>query len=221
MGLTNRMDVVMQDEPNAAGKTSRREKRRSAILNAATKLFFENGYERTTLTDVLALSGGSRSTLADLFGGKEGLFIEVLQETSRRFHASFDGLAANDAPIEVALKDFARQFIEAIFQPDAIAIMRIMAAEGARFPEIAEAFFRLGPEIGDRKLSAFLQRAVDAGVLRPHDPIATSRAFRGMVVGDIGLRVTMGRITPEQVSEALAHVEPAVEIFLSGLRRAS
>lgn len=216
--MIDRLDGVMRDEADAVHKNSRREKRRRAILSAAAKLFLENGYERTTLTDVLALSGGSRSTLAELFGGKEGLFIEVLHETSGHVRATFDALDTTDAPIEVALKDFAEQFLKAIFAPSTIAIMRILAAEGARFPELAAAFFRLGPEMGDQKLAAFLQRSIDAGVLRPLDPIAMSRAFRGMVVGDIGLRVIMGTLRPEHIPEALAQVDPAIEIFLSGLR---
>jgi AcrR family transcriptional regulator len=209
---------AMQEDTDTAPPNSRREKRRRAILDAAAKLFFENGYERTTLSDVLALSGGSRSTLADLFGGKEGLFIEVLRETSGHVQGIFDALDTNDAPIEVALKDFARQFIEAIFQPSTIVTTRILAAEAARFPEIAEAFFRMGPDMGDRKLAAFLQRSVDTGVLRPLDPVAMSRAFRGMIVGDTGLRVTMGALTPGHVVDALAQVDSAVEIFLSGVR---
>ena len=211
----------MQEEAEAAHGNSRREKRRRAILNAAAKLFFENGYERTTLSDVLALSGGSRSTLADLFGGKEGLFTEVLRETNGHVQAIFDALDTNDAPIEVALKDFAQQFIEAIFQPSTVAITRILAAEGLRFPEIAEAFFRIGPDMGDKKLSAFLQRNVNTGALRPLDPIAMSRAFRGMIIGDTGLCVTMGTLTPEHIADALAQVDPAVDIFLSGVRSES
>lgn len=208
----------MQEEADTAHGNSRREKRRRAILDAAAKLFLETGYERTTLSDVLALSGGSRSTLADLFGGKEGLFIEVLREASAHVQAIFDTLGTNDAPIETALRDFARQFIEAIFQPRTIAIIRILAAEGTRIPEIAEAFFRMGPDMGDQKLAAFLQRGVDAGTLRSLDPIAMSRAFRSMVIGDTGMRVVAGVPMPNQLAEALAQVDPAVEIFLSGVR---
>lgn len=116
------------------------------------------------------------------------------------------------------LSDFARQFIEAIFQPRTIAILRILAAEGTRIPEIAEAFFRMGPDVGDKKLAAFLQRSVEAGTLRPLDPVAMSRAFRSMVIGDTGMRVAAGAPIASQRTDALAQVGPAVEIFLSGVR---
>lgn len=218
MKSTHEMDVVMQEEAETASGNSRRDKRRRAILDAAAKLFLENGYERTTLSDVLALSGGSRSTLADLFGGKEGLFTEVLRETSAHVEATFDALGTNDVPIEIALRDLARQFIEAIFQPRTIAIVRILMAEGTRIPEIAEAFFRMGPDMGDKKLAAFLQRGVEAGALRPLDPVAMSRAFRSMVIGDTGMRVAAGAPIAGQLADALAQVDPAVEIFLSGAR---
>lgn len=51
-------------------RPNRLEERRSALLTAAQNLFLEQGYERTTLGDVVARAGGSLATLYKLFGDK-------------------------------------------------------------------------------------------------------------------------------------------------------
>ena len=56
-------------------RTSAREK----ILDAANDLFFEQGYQGTTIDDVVARSGVSRPTLYTHFSTKEDLGIAYLQ----------------------------------------------------------------------------------------------------------------------------------------------
>ncbi|MBN2751316.1 MAG: TetR/AcrR family transcriptional regulator [Rhodospirillaceae bacterium] len=207
----------MPEPTETVHSTLRREKRRRAILDAAQVIFLEKGYERATLTEVLARSGGSRSTLAELFGGKEGLFIEVLRESSHRIEVIFDALEACDAPPDVALKDFARRFLDVILDSRTIAVLRTMIAEGFRFPEIASAFFQLGPDVGDKKLGAYFQHCIDRGVLRSFDPLEMSRVFRGMIIGDHAMRASIGVQQPEDMAAITAQIDTAVSIFLSGV----
>src|SRR3546814_14932985 len=54
-------------------RSSPRERRQSAILDAAESLFLEQGYERTSLAEIVKRSGGSLATLYELFGKKQGL----------------------------------------------------------------------------------------------------------------------------------------------------
>lgn len=186
------------------------------MIDAAKRLFLENGYERTTIGDILEVSGGSRSTLVDLFGGKEGLFTEVLLESSRHIRAIFDALEASDAPPEIALKEMAHRFVFAVFEVETMAMFRVLIAEGPRFPDIVQAFFRLGPKVGHAKLSAYFQRCIDAGLLRPVDPAAMSFAFRGMLLGDAEILTVVGDSLAAQRAGALARVDAVVDIFLGG-----
>lgn len=197
----------------------RREKRRRAILAAARALFLEKGYSRTTIGDIVAESGGSRSTLMELFGGKEGLLVAVLIEASRVVETTFSALAGSVAPPEVALRDFAHQFAHAVLQPETMAMLSMLAAEGGRFPEIAAEFFRLGPDVVVAMLSDYFRRNVAAGYLRPMDPDATARSFLGMVLGGAEVRILAGASVAEQRAEALARIDAAVGIFLRGVSR--
>lgn len=195
---------------------NRRERRRCAILAAARKLFLADGYERTTLGDILAISGGSRSTLMGIFGGKEGLFAAMLEDVSRDVAATFKALDASDDPPDTALRAFAHQFLVAILRPETVAQIRVLAAEAGRFPELGRAFFRVGPETGDAMLAAYLKRSIDAGHLLPGDPAAMSQSFLGMIVGGLETRAILGIDTVETIEEHRARVDAAVNIFLHG-----
>ena len=46
---------------------------RGKIVAAAWKLFYEQGYEHTTVEDILALSGTSKGTFYHYFEGKDAL----------------------------------------------------------------------------------------------------------------------------------------------------
>jgi len=75
------------------------------VLNAATRVFVENGYEATSIQDLVDAMGINRASLYDTFGDKEKLFLEVLDrydnwnygelETCINDHASkLDGIRA-------------------------------------------------------------------------------------------------------------------------------
>jgi len=193
-------------------------RRRQAMLEAGRAVFLEKGFARTTLSDIVTRSGGSRSTLVSLFGSKAGLFAEVMREGSIHISHTFDFLEASDAPPQETLRDFARRFVAALFgDPFAIAFLRILIAEGPRFPELGEAFLRLGPGTRDRKLAAYFRQCIDRGLLRPYDPILLSQMFCGMVLSDFDIRGAIGEDMSAHMAQMQAHADVAVEIFLSGM----
>ena len=74
------------DEP--AVKTARGRERMKELLSCAIDTFIENGYERTSIDKIIRRSGGSRSTVYQCYGSKEGLFIAALQMMADDVYAS-------------------------------------------------------------------------------------------------------------------------------------
>ena len=60
----------MTDEPRRRDATATRQ----ALLDAATELFAERGYDRTTVRDIATLAGVNQALLFRYFGSKEALF---------------------------------------------------------------------------------------------------------------------------------------------------
>lgn len=58
---------------------------RDRILDAATRLFHERGFQPTSLDDILAASGVCRSNLYYHFASKEELGLAVLDRLTKRF----------------------------------------------------------------------------------------------------------------------------------------
>jgi TetR/AcrR family transcriptional repressor of nem operon len=64
------------------------------VLDTAMRLFWERGYERTGIADVVAATGVLRGSLYAAFGDKRGLFLAVLERYRDGWMASLAGLGA-------------------------------------------------------------------------------------------------------------------------------
>ncbi|OJX70256.1 TetR/AcrR family transcriptional regulator [Magnetospirillum sp. 64-120] len=194
----------------------RAEKRRQSLLEAATTLFLDKGFERTSVADIVGLAGGSRSTLYELFGNKEGLLRAMVEEETLAIRATI-------GPAELALEfsedglvELAGRFVRAILAPRAVAVFRILATEGERLPDIAAAFFESGPRAIERQLAERFRRAlpqlrVDAGAEQ------LVQVFLGAMIGSFHPRHLLGLRQAPLVCGIDDHVRLAVRIFLYGI----
>ena len=74
---------------------------RARVIEVATRLFAEHGYDGTSIEAVQAASGVSRGSLYHHFAGKEALFWAVLEEVGARVGQQGADVA-RDAPDPVA-----------------------------------------------------------------------------------------------------------------------
>jgi AcrR family transcriptional regulator len=63
---------------------------RQRIINAAFELFYSQGYQSTTMDQVITASGVSKPTVYTYFPSKEALCVEYLKERHQREMASLD-----------------------------------------------------------------------------------------------------------------------------------
>jgi len=84
--------------PNPRSLTARGAATRARIVEAAADLIYEHGVERTSLDDVMAASGVSKSQLYHYFADKEALVLEVIaRQTERVLEAQRPHLEALDS----------------------------------------------------------------------------------------------------------------------------
>ena len=88
--------------------------RRSAILRAARVCFLDRGFLRTSISEIIAISGGSRATIYHEFGSKEGLFAALISSvlTDMRLPEIADG------PPEKVLREFGVNYLEQLLDPE-------------------------------------------------------------------------------------------------------
>jgi TetR/AcrR family transcriptional regulator, transcriptional repressor for nem operon len=86
---------------------------RSKALNRALVLFWRQGYQATTLADLLAAMGISRSSFYAAFVDKRSLFIECLDRFSVRTLELLQRARTQGPPVDALQKFFERNFISA------------------------------------------------------------------------------------------------------------
>lgn len=92
--------------PNDAAKPRlSSEERRMQILEAAVAVFGAKGYVGTTTDDIARAAAVSQPYVVRLFGTKEKLFLDVLDDCLAQLFAAFDRAAAGDPdePLEPRL----------------------------------------------------------------------------------------------------------------------
>lgn len=117
--------------------------RRLAILDAALSVFAERGFEAARLDDVAARAGVAKGTLYLYFDDKEKLFEEVVRGAVNPIVERLTALAtAPDLPIGNALEALFQVFENEVLATKRKLIIRLIIAEGPRFPRIAEFYYR-------------------------------------------------------------------------------
>jgi AcrR family transcriptional regulator len=77
---------------------------KAALLDAATKLFGERGFDRTTVRDIANLAGVNQALLFRYYGSKDALFATVLATQSREL--------LEDSPAEHLLRTVLLRMLE-------------------------------------------------------------------------------------------------------------
>lgn len=193
---------------------SRRDKRRTAMLEAAHRLFLERGYGATTLGQVIKASGGSLATLYDLFEGKEGLFRAVVAGKCSLISESLEHAEMAERPPAVALRLFAERIFDLVMAKENLALLRVVIAEATQFPELGRTFFASGVEVVLEKVQAYLERQTQKGKLDVDDPVAAAAMFIEMILGQHRMRLLCGvpvDLTPDVKA---AHLDRMVAAFL-------
>ncbi|WP_039853285.1 TetR/AcrR family transcriptional regulator [Magnetospirillum fulvum] len=192
--------------------------RRQAMLDAARELFLEKGFECTSLSDIVERSKGSRSTLYDQFGSKDGLLRALVEDISSTVWELLGDEPGPGTFCETGLIELGGRFVRAALAPDNIAIYRILVAEGHRVPEIAELFFDTGPRTLEHRLAERFRAALPAHV-EVGSAEAIAQIYLGAMLGDLHVRQVLGLVPHWSDEQIDSHVRTAVKIFLDGVGR--
>ncbi len=197
-------------------KQERGERRRSQIIEAATKLFLEKGFARTSLDEVILTAGGSRRDIYTWFGNKEALFGAVVSEVSEEILKNIDAMKLADAKPREALIQFGKRFVEIIISPHAIALHRVVAAESGAYPELGKSFFAAAPGKSYNQLANDLERWRDEGLLDVGNAPLAARFLLEAMKGDLLMRAMFLNQQPSS-AEIDETVTAAVDAALFGM----
>lgn len=187
--------------------------RRSRILEVAEDCFLEGGFHATNMDEISRQAGVSKKTLYKLYGSKERLFSAVLEGEGRlAFRPSVDSCVDEEALVRVVT-----ELGHFILSERTAALHRLVITEGRLAPELAQAFFRNGPQRAIRVVSASLVAIAGRLGVRLDDPGEHARMLLGMALGEYHMRLlfNVGRRPSLRAIEKRSR--RAIAIFIRGL----
>ncbi len=154
-------------------------------IDDAMQVFWNKGFEQTSITDLLAGTGLNKGSLYNAFGGKQQLFVKALQKYDEERHAMFARLEALDDP---------QQAIGKLFDNIVATTVADREHKGCFLFNTALQINMHGEEVsgivtkGVKEIEAFFRRSIEVGQARgqiPKELIAedTAKALLAMTVG--------------------------------------
>ncbi len=185
--------TTLESDSCQIDRPSPRERRQSAILDAAESLFLEQGYERTSLAEIVKRSGGSLATLYELFGNKQGLLHAIATRwCDEAMLRSLDDETTRALSSVDTLKAYAHRQSELMESPRAVALMRMLISESLRDREFALQIYRDLHVPALEELTGLFAEWAATGRAEIDNPEAAARLFFDIVVGDSMLNTLMG-----------------------------
>jgi AcrR family transcriptional regulator len=163
----------------------RLDRRRQAIVTASRKLFVNQGFERTTLHDVVRLAGGSLATIYKLFGNKDGLLEAVVLENVKTSEALFEIAGSRELSPGPALHRLAQDLSDLFLDPDVVALVRIVMARSISDPHFARRFFERTAISTRLALESLFRQWQGRGITMDGSPEFLAEMFMSPFVGDL------------------------------------
>ena len=196
-----------------AGRPKALDKRHN-ILCAAGDCFLQRGYLGTSMDAVAQSAGVSKQTVYSHFAGKEALFEAVIGHKVASYGFSRPDLSGAPS-LRTGLAEIGARFLQLLFDPEVIAMHRLVIAECTRDPALARMFWAQGPQRSIDAVAGFLAPYLADGGLAGGSADELASQFLFMLGGELKLQLIMNlRETPIAPQAQQDHVRRAVDQFL-------
>jgi AcrR family transcriptional regulator len=195
------------------------EETRQLIIAAAREEFHANGYAGASMVRVAERAGVSTKTMYRLIPTKAELFRSVVSDKISGFILEMDEEALDALPVDEALEHILVSYGRLTLNEDTTFTLRLVYAEGDRFPELAADFVALALRRTTETMQAWLERQRDRGFIVVDDAPAAVGMLRGMMIMEPQRALMLGLRAPPDDVEIVERARLCTRLFLEGCRR--
>ena len=145
-----------------SNRAERTAERRAAIIEAALDEFIARGFTATRLDDVAKRAGVAKGTIYLHFKDKESMFEELIRTALVPMIGRLQAPPPIGGSVRDAIEGFAENFIREVASTRRADIVRLIVAEGPRFPAVADFYYR---EVVSRGLAG-MRALIELGIAR-------------------------------------------------------
>ncbi len=210
MGTESTLDKTGADRRNRQPS----QKKHEAILEAAVRLFSENGYAATSVDAIAAEAGVAKQTVYHLFGNKNALLEAAIRQVSAQVAEPLNEIEIARRPPVQVLTVFAERLLDLTMTPQSHCFLRFLIGEAAKTDHPTVQPLSAGMSQTQAALSRYLGDQAARGRISVEDPALAAQMFLGMLAGDLRLKGLLG-ILPEIDAETRdRQIRAAVGTFL-------
>lgn len=192
-----------------AGEVDRR------ILEAATRLFLQLGFDATSCEQVAVQAGAGKASIYARYANKEELFTAVV-----RHHVGSMLVPTKDLPAGLTLRERLRAVGNGILahalQPGVVALMRVVMTTAYRLPELARLTDRIGRDRGVHLVAEAIvgPHAGTTEAIERALPVAAK--FIDLVFVPHQMRALLGDDLDELAARATHSIDEAIDLLSGG-----
>lgn len=195
--------------PRRASRESAGGQTRTALLEAAIKLFLKKGYDEVSVSEIAKAADAFPNHVTYHFGGKEPLFVEAASRAMLRAAKHAESITRSSETAEI----HTRRLIGDLLGPGAPAVMLFADAMlfARRKPDlqtmIRDTLSQLN-EAGETAMEDTLRRT---GWRNRAGPGVITRSFWASIFGLALEKAAMGRNFEQESAEAVAYIMIALD----------
>jgi TetR/AcrR family transcriptional regulator, mexJK operon transcriptional repressor len=188
------------------------------ILDIASRLFLQQGFEAVSIEAVAKTAGISKRTFYHRFKDKAELFAAVMHHLAETIRPPQEAHLFEGKNAQAVLQQLAQAILHSALLPEALALHRLLLTEVTRFPELAEVMSAssIRQEAIDR-IAQFLESEIRKGSIAARNARFLAEQFLDMVMS-AAQRRAMGLGQPFTPAEQNQWAQDAVLLFLNGCR---
>lgn len=211
------IEPVTREERVRKASSQRREQEkenlRQAIMEAASKLLLEQGYDGFSLRQVAERIGYSATTIYLYFKDKDELVFSLIDEVWDQFGRELEQAAASVADPIAQLRAIGHAYFNfGLNNPVYYQLMFMQRCDFLFCPKPNEELPRIASFV---VLTNTVQAAIDAGALKPGDVQVYSLTAWSMVHGLVSLWISMPQLIDEGVLRG--NIDAVLDIAIGGL----
>ncbi|RFB78306.1 TetR/AcrR family transcriptional regulator [Methylovirgula sp. 4M-Z18] len=188
--------------------------KRRQVLAGARAVFLREGFDGASMNEIAREAGVSKGTLYVYFSSKENLFAQLVREERLGQSERVFMLNEDDHDVAAVLQRLGVSFVEHASQPSSLALVRMVIATAAKFPEIGIAFYETGPAFGVARLSRYLAKQAEADFLDLPDAERAAAQFLDLCMGGCIKRQLFATGSQPDMEVVRTHVGHAVDFFM-------
>lgn len=191
--------------------------KRRQILDGARRAFGRVGFDAASMNDVTREAGVSKSTLYVYFRSKEELFAALICEVRERYFSRVEAMLTDATEPAETLTRFGECLARLVLSQEAMHAKRTVIAVASRMPELGRDFYARGPQHGLALLTAYLDKACEAGALEIEDRRLAAAQFVELVTaGELRRRLFDDGAAEPGDEDVRRLVASAVRLFMVG-----